>query len=43
VAQLEQVAEDDQAVDAVQRRAQGLQAGRAAQDVDAAASPEVEV
>ena len=43
VAQLEQVAEDDEPVDAVEGGEQRLLGGGPAQDVDVAAGPEVEV
>ena len=43
VAQLEQVAEDDEAVDAVEGGEQGVLGGGTAQDVDVAAGPEMEV
>ena len=43
VAQLEQVAEDDEPVDAVEGGEQGVLGGGPAQDVDVAAGPEVEV
>ena len=43
VAQLEQVAEDDEPVDAVEGAEQRLLGGGPAQDVDVVAGPEVEV
>jgi hypothetical protein len=43
VAQFEEVAEDDEPVDAVEGADQGVPAGGTAQDVDVAASPEMEV
>ena len=43
VAQLEQVAEDDEPVDAVEGAEQSLLGGGPAQDVDVVAGPEVEV
>ena len=43
VAQLEQVAEDDEPVDAVEGGEQGVLGGGTAQDVDVAAGPEMEV
>ena len=43
VAQLEDVAEDDEPVDAVERAEQRALRGGPAQDVDVVAGPEVEV
>ena len=43
VAQLEDVAEDDEPVDAVERGEQRVLGGGTAQDVDVAAGPEMEV
>jgi hypothetical protein len=43
VAQLEQIAEDDEPVDALQGGEQGGLGGGTAQDVDVAAGPEMEV
>ena len=43
VAQLEEVAEDDEPVDAVEGGEQGVLGGGTAQDVDVAAGPEMEV
>ena len=43
MAQLEEIAEDDETVDAVEGAEQRLLGRRPAQDVDVAAGPEVEV